>query len=213
MQLPENLPIPGRWARGPLPDCHWVIPGRFLAGGMPGVVNDEYTTRRLSAVVCDNKMSVFVSLTDERDRERPGFHPYRNRLLELACGEVPIIEHPIPDGGIVRDREAIGIAYTVINLLENGENVYLHCMGGHGRAGTIVCLVIGLLYQLTANEALVYCRNVHAQRDVQRNPANPGYCAHSPQTLDQHNQVRRLLSRTTRMPDSHFFDSNDQFLG
>ena len=56
--------------------------------------------------------------------------------------------------------------------------VYLHCWGGHGRAGTVVCLLLHLLYGLDAAEAMMRCQFVH---DLRRVPIVVG----SPQTQTQ----------------------------
>ena len=40
--------------------------------------------------------------------------------------------------------------------MDDGEVIYLHCWGGHGRAGTVGSIVLGLLYGLNGNQAMKY---------------------------------------------------------
>ena len=64
--------------------------------------------------------------------------------------------------------------------------MYLHCWGGHGRTGTVVCIMLHLMYGLSADEAMERCQHVH---DVRRIPISVG----SPQTDAQREQVRRVI--------------------
>ena len=68
-------------------------------------------------------------------------------------------------------------------LRETDEIVYLHCWGGHGRAGTVVCLLLHWLYELDASSALFRCQFLH---DLRRIPIVVG----SPQTQTQRDQAR-----------------------
>ena len=38
-------------------------------------------------------------------------------------------------------------------LINRGEIVYIHCLGGHGRTGTISIPLMTLLYGISADEA------------------------------------------------------------
>lgn len=72
-----------------------------------------------------------------------------------------------------------------------GEVLYLHCWGGHGRTGTVISIMLHLMYDLTADAAMERCQHVH---DVRRIPINVG----SPQTDAQREQVRRVIWRLGR---------------
>ena len=39
--------------------------------------------------------------------------------------------------------------------------LYVHCWGGHGRTGSVVCLLLHRLYGLDAASALFRCQFVH----------------------------------------------------
>ena len=64
--------------------------------------------------------------------------------------------------------------------------LYVHCWGGHGRAGSVVCLLLHRLYGLDAASALFRCQFVH---DCRRLPIVVG----SPQTTAQRDQVARVI--------------------
>jgi protein-tyrosine phosphatase len=91
------------------------------------------------------------------------------------------------DLNIISDTETLQIAKEVVNDLDNGKVIYLHCWGGHGRTGVIVCLVLHIKFGLTADEAIVRCQTCHDKRDYD--------CSNvmSPQTAEQRNQVRRII--------------------
>eukprot|EP00947_MAST-08B_sp_MAST-8B-sp1_P004938 g4938.t1 len=103
------------------------------------------------------------------------------RLEELSFVHVPII-----DCSITSDEITIDIADDVIDRMRGGQCVYLHCWGGHGRAGTVASIVLGRLYEVGAREAMARCQLYHDQR-VQ--PLG----VPSPQTETQRDQVRRVL--------------------
>ena len=69
-------------------------------------------------------------------------------------------------------------------IKSTNEVVYLHCWGGHGRAGTVVCLLLHFLYDQDAAQAMMRCQFVH---DLRRVPIVVG----SPQTQTQRDQVSR----------------------
>ena len=73
-------------------------------------------------------------------------------------------------------------------MLRTGSRLYVHCWGGHGRTGTVVCILLHLIYNLSAFDALRRCQFVH---DLRRVPIDVG----SPQTPKQRAQVSRIIDR------------------
>ena len=73
-------------------------------------------------------------------------------------------------------------------MLRTGSRLYVHCWGGHGRTGTVVCILLHLIYHLPAFEALRRCQFVH---DLRRVPIDVG----STQTPKQRAQVSRIINR------------------
>jgi len=99
-------------------------------------------------------------------------------------------EHcPIKDCSTVADEIVFNLAKDLVRAIHDGEIIYLHCWGGHGRTGVIVCLMLHLMYGLTADEALQRCQFLH---DIRKLPI----IVSSPQTFMQKDQVRRIIGKS-----------------
>ena len=94
---------------------------------------------------------------------------------------------PIKDCSVAGDDKALEYSHKIIKLLNTGL-VYMHCLGGKGRAGTIGAIVVGLYFQVSAAEALKYTRSAFALRVDKGKKVKK-----VPQTNVQIAQVRRLL--------------------
>lgn len=56
-------------------------------------------------------------------------------------------EHcPIVDCGVTDDAKVLDLSRKLVHCLSQGEKIYLHCWGGHGRTGTIVSIMLHLMY-------------------------------------------------------------------
>jgi hypothetical protein len=107
-------------------------------------------------------------------------------LLPSVPSEIQFKHFPIADLQTISDAETLQIAKEVANDLDNGKVIYLHCWGGHGRTGVIVCIVLHIKFKLTADEAIERCQTCHDKRDWSCNTP-------SPQTIGQRDQVRRII--------------------
>lgn len=79
----------------------------------------------------------------------------------------------------------------VCDLLDDvkaGKILYVHCLGGHGRAGIVVCLLLAVLYGIPVSEAF---KRIQAYHDCRIEPQG----VKSPTTVVQRSQVRRLLEK------------------
>ncbi len=112
----------------PIPNSYWVSEGRLLAGEYPGTGAREVAEARIEAFLSAG-VDVFVDLT-----ARGELRPYDD-LVEPA-------EHvrlPIVDGTVPRSLDAMAEILDVIDAhLRDGRLVYVHCLGGIGRTGTVV---------------------------------------------------------------------------
>jgi hypothetical protein len=120
-----GLAHPG--ADGPAPFGYWVIEGRLAAGGHPAVPEGGLD-RLLGAGV-----HAFVDLTEPGS---PG-DGYR-AVLDDAAPDVTIERFPIPDFDIPSVDQAEVILDVIDRLLDHGRTVYVHCLGGRGRTGTVI---------------------------------------------------------------------------
>ncbi len=170
MKLPDH----------PIPNSYWVLPGRFLAGGYPGDVDDDEArekVHRLLAVGVD----FFLDLTEAEE-----LNPYEPFLREAAAGRPVVYRRmPIHDFSIPTVEEMAAILDAIDAALAAGRSLYLHCWGGSGRTGTVVgCYLVRR--GMPGEEAL--CEIARLRRGV-------ASVRCSPETPEQREMVRGWQER------------------
>ena len=105
------------------------------------------------------------------------------------------IRFPIPDCRAPRDWNAfacfiIRIA-DIIDRLPKGEKLYLHCKGGHGRAGVVVASLLCHIYGLDPQEGIHQTSISHSKRSVMREKWRK---IGSPQTYPQKRFIHKFFS-------------------
>lgn len=116
----------------------------------------------------------------------------------VAPENLKFTHFPIRDCSVTDDDRVLDLAKDLVRDISEGEVLYLHCWGGHGRTGTLVCIMLYLMYGLGAPEAMRRCQKVH---DLRHCPVEVG----SPQTQSQRDQVTRVIKRlqaATRLSSS-----------
>lgn len=63
---------------------------------------------------------------------------------------------PIIDCGVTDDSKVLALAQKLTKDISEGEVIYLHCWGGHGRTGTVVCIMLYLLYGVRISSHTLY---------------------------------------------------------
>ena len=63
---------------------------------------------------------------------------------------------PIIDCGVTDDSKVLSLAQKLVQDISEGEVIYLHCWGGHGRTGTVVCIMLYLLYGVSVPEKRLF---------------------------------------------------------
>lgn len=134
---------------GPTPRSNWIIPGRLLCGGAP----HEYIGSLVRAGV-----TCFVSLQSKGEA-----HPYRDGVLKLNASAV-FDSQPIMDQSVTADGLVVALAARILRRVRDGECVYVHCKGGHGRTGTVCSIVLGLAYSLDGPRSLLTLQALHDLR-------------------------------------------------
>jgi protein tyrosine phosphatase len=202
--------------QGPIPESNKVVEGIY-AGGFPGDVNDTFNNILLIRIL-NYGVTKFVCLQKEYDTSTPktvwlntGVRPYfqdvqhivKNKtkfeLLQIPVQEVTFEHLPIKDLQTTEDYHIIMLAKKLVKDYYHGVKMYIHCWGGHGRTGVLVCIMLHLMYGLAPDEALDYCQALHSKRDC------IPYCISittgkyelvtSPQTHVQFLQVRRIINK------------------
>ena len=103
--------------RGPA-GAYWVVPGRLLAGMYPG---EEMISELRTAGV-----DTFFDLTEDGELDRYDLDGLEHRRF-------PIRDMSTPTPEVMRE-----ILDALDEVLSDGRTVYLHCLGGIGRTGTVV---------------------------------------------------------------------------
>lgn len=138
---------PGDALARPHLHSYWLLPGRVLAAQHPG--------HRGAAVLQGHGFTHVVDLTSIHDHLPPCEVPGATRL------SFPIVDYGVPT---VQGMRATLAALQA--ALDGGGKVYLHCMAGIGRTGTVAaCLLVEHGY--TPAEALALLQRkwqVAAQR-------------------------------------------------
>ena len=173
-----------------------------MVGAFPGM-SDDFENERLLGSLLQQGITTFVCLQREYDpaveehkwRSGVAIRPYFRDAVALARAFYPervlqFIHFGIEDCNVVEDDAVTEFAVALARrIATTREVVYLHCWGGHGRAGTVVCLLLHFLYDLDAAKAMLRCQYVH---DLRRVRLDVG----SPQTQTQRDQVSRVIARS-----------------
>lgn len=181
--------------------AHWSIFNHLIVGACPvpdkttqyPFSNTKYLEREtrtlLTTLTRNHNITAYMSLMAECDDENgttsSPFRPYSKVDLPVVNPDAKFYKLGIKDCNVTKDEDILAFADQAIHLLQSGERVYLHCWGGHGRAGTVNCLILCRVYGMSASDALDYCQFIHDCRASHIDVA-------SPQTLVQATQVRRI---------------------
>ena len=199
---------------GPTDESNWVLPDRLLVGAYPASMNDEENDRWLGDVikqgvttfVCLQREYQNTGVTEAMWRSGNALRPYYQEAVpmlaklqaraaadphggyERLAKELELVHFPIEDCNVGEDGEVLKLCENLAERVRNGECLYVHCWGGHGRTGTVVCIMLFLLYGLPPAEGMRRCQFVH---DLRKIPIDVG----SPQTQTQRNQVVRVIKK------------------
>jgi protein-tyrosine phosphatase len=202
--------------QGPLPESNKVIEGIY-AGAFPGDIKDSVNDINLIRIL-NLGVSKFVCLQTEYNPNCPkfrwqqtGFRPYFTDLQKILANkssykllqtesETASFEHlPIVDLKTTEDYKVLALAKKLVKDYHSGARMYIHCWGGHGRTGTVVCLMLYLMYGISEEEIFAYCDKVHRQRtllaEVYNNITGKYEPVSSPQKSEQFEQVRRIIAK------------------
>ena len=126
----------------PFDRSYWVVPAMFLAGPYPGAKRPDEARARLTALLDANIRYVINLMTEyEMHFYAEASESYEQNLRLLAGGKglrVESLRVPIPDTGIPTVTKMKMILDEIDGAMDGGKPVYVHCLGGRGRTGTVV---------------------------------------------------------------------------
>jgi hypothetical protein len=169
----------------PFERSYWVVPGRLLAGYYPGDLNPAEAQRKLRGLLNAGIRHV-VNLMEENERDMRGnlFIPYGELFQQfgrevgwnVTCVRMPIRDLDVPSPAVMCD-----ILDHIDNTLSRNIPIYIHCLGGKGRTGTVVGCYL-------ARHGIAVGRHALDRiRELRRN--HPDAQVASPETEEQRNFV------------------------
>eukprot|EP01029_Cantina_marsupialis_P004874 TRINITY_DN1515_c0_g1_i1.p1 TRINITY_DN1515_c0_g1~~TRINITY_DN1515_c0_g1_i1.p1 ORF type:complete len:783 (+),score=226.63 TRINITY_DN1515_c0_g1_i1:40-2349(+) len=183
--------------RGPTQESNWLLPNRIMAGAFPACENDGIT-RSVLRKLMNLGVTTFVCLQSEFDpraskdhwRQQGKLRPYMHdaTALQAEMGKpekLHFLHFSIVDCSVADDKSVIDFVKQLCWRANNGEVLYVHCWGGHGRTGTVLSLMLSAIYRIDPIDSMMMVQACH---DIRSCPMGVA----SPQTSQQRLQVCRL---------------------
>jgi len=128
----------------PFDRSYWVVPHLLLAGCYPSSFNQQEKREKLKNLL-QIGVRCFVNLTEEEEDVKRSSGEvsmfYRPKLLAMVQTqglEVSYVRFPIFDGDVPNQLTMCSILNFIDQAMENKQAVYVHCLAGRGRTGTVV---------------------------------------------------------------------------
>lgn len=139
----------------------------------------------LAALEEEHGIGVLVSLMEEHEYSGYGIPELYERD---AFGGIEVRRFAIEDMGVPKEAESRGfeaMVREVIDNLQRGRNVAVHCRGGLGRTGTVAACVLVALGRHSADEAISAVRA--ARKGTVQTEGQEDFVRHFEESLEKEN--------------------------
>ncbi|MDA3886422.1 MAG: dual specificity protein phosphatase family protein [Candidatus Delongbacteria bacterium] len=124
----------------PFQNTYWVIEGKLMAGMYPGGFSEASILHRMQDL-SELGIKSIINLTDVEEEINYFTMIYSDqceRFEEIYCRELLHTRYKVKDMDIPSRELMENILDKIDEDITNGHPVYLHCIGGTGRTGTVV---------------------------------------------------------------------------
>lgn len=128
---------------------------RLLFGGYPSGYHFDY----LKSI----GVKYFIDLTTPYERKK--LNVYNHNDEDIIYVNFPIKDNFIPFDMNLFNEFLIWLLF-MISVLKENEMVYIHCKGGHGRSGMLMCCLLCKLYQISPEESIKQVTQSHHDRPL-----------------------------------------------
>ena len=135
--------------QGPIITSNWIT-DKICVGGYP---KTRFEIERL----IKSGVNVFVCLNGSDKSE---FYKYERQL----SSDKTYINVQIEDMSVTTDDIIHALCERIVIRIRNGDKLYIHCTGGHGRTGTVAAVTLYMLYKLSLQQIYDYLQFSHDQR-------------------------------------------------
>jgi protein tyrosine/serine phosphatase len=131
----------------PTSNSNWNIPNRLLSSATPTSENIKNLVR--------HGINVIINLRERNDPVETTLETHLGFQYSIdPYGKYTTFHLPIHDHKITSDSHIIRMAMLVIHLIGLNQCVMVHCHAGKGRTGTLISLVLGILYGINKDQAI-----------------------------------------------------------
>lgn len=187
---------------------NWIIPGYIMCGPFPGcdgLTYNEYTSCQNLTQILNSGIDTFICLQDEISPQdgsigkllKPSFYWAFPKLINYSFflqerSNIKYIHWPIADQHALSLDTLIQNISKIIDMLNEGRRIFIHCAGGHGRTGIYSACLIALLENCDAHQALKQTQERHDSRHKWDGRQQPESIVLSPSSKLQRELVKEF---------------------
>ena len=131
----------------PFDHSYWVIAAKLLAGSYSGASNKKQTSKNLKSLL-GSGIRYVINLMEphELDGYSRLFVPYEDQIGAIAASmgtQITIERMPVRDMSVPPKAMMCHILDQIDKCIRLNKPVYIHCLGGRGRTGTVAgCFLV-----------------------------------------------------------------------